>query len=342
MTMKASLKGLLSTKPKVKISGFGISLPEKVVTNKELEKTMDTTEAFIIEKTGVLERRFVTENETNAMLMVNSIHAACQTSKVPLEGIDTLIVNTLSPDFHDPSQACLVQGMLKELIGIPAFDIRAQCAGFLYGTYLANSLILSDAAKHVLVVCGEVNSKRMVGNKEDRNIAVLAGDGAASAVISKADGMTGFLDLSLGADGSYFDLLKTEAPGVHSGKFLCQDDIDKNKWLFKMKGPELFEHATKTIICEIKRIMEKHSIKYTDLHSIISHQPNVRMLEYIANKLDIPKEKFVINAHKYGNTASASLPIAWAESVETCAPGDLSLIIGFGAGSTWGSGIYRH
>tara|TARA_B100000427_G_scaffold249628_1_gene212811 strand:- start:7445 stop:8464 length:1020 start_codon:yes stop_codon:yes gene_type:complete len=339
MTTKTKLSSIL---PKIKISGLGTYLPRKKVSNKDLEKIMDTTENFIVEKTGVLERRFVEKNETNAMLMEHAIRGASQKSKVPLEKIDALIVNTLSPDFHDPSQACLVQGIINELIGIPAFDIRAQCAGFLYGAYLAKSLIVSGTANHVLVVCGEVNSKRMVGDKGDRNIAVLAGDGAGAAVVSKADDMVGFLDFSVGADGSYFDLLKTEAPGVHGEKFLSQNDFDKNKWLFKMKGPELFEHATETIIFEVKKMLKKHAINHSHLHSIICHQPNVRMLEYIADKLEIPRDKFVINAHKYGNIASASLPIAWAESVGDHSPGDLSLIIGFGAGSTWGTAMYRH
>ena len=151
MTTKTKLSSIL---PKIKISGLGTYLPRKKVSNKDLEKIMDTTEDFIVEKTGVLERRFVKKNETNAMLMEHAIRGASQKSKVPLEKIDALIVNTLSPDFHDPSQACLVQGIIKELIGIPAFDIRAQCAGFLYGAYLARSLIVSGAANHVLVVCG--------------------------------------------------------------------------------------------------------------------------------------------------------------------------------------------
>jgi anthraniloyl-CoA anthraniloyltransferase len=322
---------------KVKIDAIGYCIPENVITNNDLELSMDTTASFILERTGIKTRRYISENETNGSLMTAAIKNACEKAGILLSEIDFIIVNTLSPDYHDPSQACLLQSLLPELVGVPALDIRAQCSGFLYGAYLAEKLLLSNAANRVLVICGEVLSRRIKGNLFDRNLAVLVGDGAAAAIISRSsDGETrGFINLQLGADGSYFDLIKT--PGVNYLQAHSSEDL-----LFSMQGKELFAHATGILIEQAKMQLAKHFLSIADIDQVICHQPNVKMLEYIAGQLEIPSEKMVVTADKYGNMASASLPVTWGEADKKTSLSGLSLVIAFGGGSTWASCLYRH
>lgn len=323
--------------PKVKIDAIGYCVPQNIITNNNLELSMDTTAQFILERTGILTRRYISENETNGALMAVAVKDACEKAGISLSDIDFLIVNTLSPDYHDPSQACLLQSLLPELVGAPALDIRAQCSGFLYGAYLAEKLLQSHSANRVLVVCGEVLSRRVKGNSLDRNLAVLVGDGAAAAILSRSsdDETCGFINLQLGADGSYFDLIKT--PGVNYLPRHSSEDL-----LFSMQGKELFAHATGVIIEQAKMQLAHHSITVADLDQVICHQPNVKMLEYIAGQLEIPRNKMVVTADKYGNMGSASLPVTWGDADKKKSLSGLSLIVAFGGGSTWASCLYRH
>lgn len=339
--MMSQMNKMMNHTTSVKISGSGMAIPAHVVDNSLLENTMDTTSAFIDERTGIITRRYVSNNQNNSDLMLEAINKAVSNAGLKNRDIDMMIVNTLSPDYHDPSQACLLQGMIDDMGKIPVFDIRAQCSGFLYALYLSEKLILSNAANHVLVVCGEVLSRRIKGSIDDRNIAVLLGDGAGCAVVSKSTGNTGFIDINIGADGRYFDTLVTKSPGTRDDAFVS-GSTEAGDFLFNMQGKALAEHAIETITAEALSMMKKHRLDTSDITKFVTHQPNVRMLESIAGKLNVDTQKMIVNADKYGNMASASLAVAWGERQKNSKKGDLSLLIGYGAGATWGSALYLH
>jgi 3-oxoacyl-(acyl-carrier-protein) synthase III len=324
----------------VKLSGSGFCVPEKIVTNSEIVSMMNTTEEFITERTGVITRRHVEPNQVCSQLMVEAAKNAIKKSGLETKDIDLLIVNTLSPDHYDPSQACLIQPML-DLGHIPSMDIRAQCSGFLYGVQVARQFVQNKTANNVLVICGEVLSKRMDCSDDGRNLAILLGDGAGAAVVSQSDSGSGFLDIELGSDGEFFDLLMTESPGYKSSRPENVVIEKKKEHYFRMRGKPMFEHASSTLARIVNEMLEEHKLRLSDVSQVICHQPNLRILENVQQKLGINDEKMFINVHKYGNMASASLPVTWAEYEPSAKEGDLVMFLAYGAGATWGSALYR-
>lgn len=273
--------------------------------------------------------------------MVPAVHNALKSAGIGVDDVDFLIVNTLSPDHHDPSQACLVQAALG-LRHVPSMDIRAQCSGFLYGVQTAHGLLQDGKYRNVVVVCGEVLSKRMDCSDAGRNLAILLGDGAAAAVISRADvGGSGFLDLELGADGNYFDLLMTAAPGSAGKRFLSADDIDEGRTEFVMRGRPMFEHASGTLVRIARAMLVRHKLSIDRIDHVICHQPNLRILDEVQLRLEIPSEKLHLTVDKLGNMASASMPATLAMNWDKIAPGELVLMLTYGSGATWGVALYR-
>lgn len=324
----------------VVITGAGYALPEEVVSNEAIVRRINTTEAFILERTGVQTRRHVPPGQSLKSLMVPACAGAIADAGLTPGDIDMLIVNTLSPDHHDPSQACLVQPLLG-LRHVPVMDIRAQCSGLIYGMDIARQFILSGRCRHVLVACGEVLSKRMDTSNEGRNLSILLGDGAGAVVLSAGrEKEKGIIDVVTGADGAFYKLLWTQSPGSANRVFNGDGDACAE---FRMNGRPMFEHAVEKITAVCRTILERNRLSLEDIDIIIPHQPNLRILDAVREKLAVPESKMWINVYKYGNMASASLPVALGEYIHSGAvlEGRRCLILGYGSGATWGAVLYQ-
>ena len=329
--------------PGVVIQGTGRFLPERVVDNKDIEKIINTSDEFIVKRTGVLERRHAEVEQSLTDLIVPAARKAIEDAGLEPVDIDLLICNTLSPDYHDPSQACLIQPLLG-LRHVPAFDIRAQCSGLLYGIDIARQYIQTRRAQHVLVVCAEMLSKRMDVSDAGRNLSILLGDGAGALVLSRTeDTDAGFMDVVMGADGDYFELLHTRSPGSRNAVFMSEEDLAAGHHQFRMQGRPMFEHATASLIAVANQILDRNNLTLDDIDLIVPHQPNLRILDAVQAGLGVPEEKLMINVDLLGNMASASLPVAldMARHHGRMPANQLSMILGYGAGATWGAALYR-
>lgn len=328
-----------------KIMGTGRHLPEKVVTNFDIMKMMETTDEFIVTRTGVRQRRHAEADVSASDLAVPACRAAVADAGLEAEQIDLLIMNTITPDHADPGTGFFLQGKL-DLAPIPVFDIKEQCCGLIYGMSIADHFIRAGTYKHVLIACSEILSKRIDGSYDGRNIAILLGDGAGAAVIGPADAPeTGIISTTLHADGSGAKALYTAAPGSASGK-MCTvdaDDIDAGRIHFRMDGKAVFENGVAGMSNGISECLEVNGITLDDIDYFIPHQANLRMLEAIVEKVGLPEDKVFVNVEKYGNMASACLPIALdlARKGGKVKPGDLVLLVGFGSGFVWASALVR-
>jgi 3-oxoacyl-[acyl-carrier-protein] synthase-3 len=325
------------------IRGTGHYLPERIVTNDDLARVMNTSDDFIVCRTGVRTRRHADPVQALNDMIVPAVAAALDRAGMHAQDLDAIIVSTLSPDYHDPSQACLLQAAIGAR-QIPAFDIRAQCSGMLYGMELARGLMQSSRRSAVLLVCAEMLSKRLDVSNEGRNLAVLLGDGAAALVLGPARvAGRGMLDLRLGADGRYFDLLHTAAPGSKNRAFLDEEQVRQGRHHFRMNGAAMFEHACDTMVTAMREMLDVHQMSIADVDLLIPHQPNLRIIENVLERLGMPREKCVLTVEQLGNIASASLPIALSLAVERGqVEADQTLaFLAYGAGATWGVGLYR-
>lgn len=323
------------------IKGIGYYIPDNVITNAATAQRINTTEAFILERTGVVTRRHVSPDQSVKDLMVPAVQRALDSAGIGADEVGFLIVNTLSPDHHDPSQACLIQPALG-LGHVPAMDIRAQCSGFLYGLQTAHGLLQGGTYRNVVVVCGEVLSKRMDCSDAGRNLAILLGDGAAAAVIaSGAPSERGLIDIQLGADGNYFDLLMTAAPGSAGKRFLCATELDQGRTEFVMQGRPMFEHASGTLVRIGRTMLARHKLSIDRIDHVICHQPNLRILDEVQLRLEIPASKLHLTVDQLGNMASASMPATLAMNWDGIKEGELVLMLTYGSGATWGAALYR-
>lgn len=323
------------------LAGVGYCLPETVVANRDLLDRINTTEAFILERTGVRTRHHVQPQQAVSDLMVPAAQAAMAQAGVAASEIDFLIVNTLSPNHHDPSQACLIQPMLG-LAHVPSLDIRAQCSGFVYGLQLARALLGSGLYRNVLLICGEVLSKRMDCSDRGRNLAILLGDGAGAAVVSAGrDTDSGLLDVELGADGAYFDLLMTHAPGSADPRFSSAESVRDGHGEFVMRGRPMFEHASATLVAVATKLLQRHGLGIDDIDHVVCHQPNLRILDEVQRQLNCPDAKLAVTVDRLGNMASASLPVTLAMRMPGIRAGELVLLLTYGSGATWGAALYR-
>ncbi|MDO6708150.1 beta-ketoacyl-ACP synthase 3 [Photobacterium sp. 1_MG-2023] len=323
------------------ISGTGYALPERRVLNSDIVSMMNTSESFILERTGVFSRFHQNGDAGISELMIQAGQRAIADAGLKPSDIDCLIVNTLSPDHHDPSQACLIQKQL-ELRSVPAFDIRAQCSGFLYGYEIASHFLQSGKYRHVLLICGEALSKRMDCSDKGRNLAILLGDGAGAAVISRqSHAGQGMLDLELGADGDFFDLLMTHSPGSSGATFLSQEAYDSGQTQFVMQGKPMFDHASTTLTAIATAMLNKHGLTLNAIDYVLCHQPNLRILDAVRENLSLPPEKLLVTVDQLGNMASASFPVTYAISQSQFKPGNLILMLTYGSGATWGAALYQ-
>ncbi len=328
-----------------RILGTGHCLPPKVVTNLDVTKMMETTEEFIVTRTGVLRRRHAEADVSATDLAVPACQAAVADAGLAMGDIDLLILNTITPDHADPGSAFFLQAKLG-LPGIAVLEIRQQCAGLLYGLAIADSFIRAGAFRHVLIACSEVLSKRIDGSYDGRNIAILLGDGAGAAVVGPSDDpRRGILSTSLHADGTGAKALYTAAPGSALGQPNCinKDDIDAGRVHFRMDGKAVFENGVARMSDAIIEALETNGLAFDDLALIIPHQANLRMIEEIVRKVGAPPEKVFINVQEYGNMASACLPIALdhARRQGRAPEGGLVLLVAFGSGFVWASALLR-
>ncbi|MFD0963078.1 beta-ketoacyl-ACP synthase 3 [Pseudofulvibacter geojedonensis] len=323
----------------VVIKGTGYCLPNNNIDNLEIVSRLNSTVEFIENRTGVLTRKHVDTNQSLSDITVPAMASALADANLQASDIDMLIVNTLSPDHHDPSQACLLQSKFK-FNHIPVFDIRAQCTGLIYGLDIAQQYIQSGKHKNIMIVCGEVLSKRMDYSDDGRNLSILLGDGAGAVIVGREEkeDNKGFKDIIIQADGDYFKLLWTEGPGSANPEFT------QGTPYFRMNGKDMFQHALSSFVKISKDILEKHNLTIDDIDLVIPHQPNMRILDKVIEELNLPLDKIVLNVEALGNMASGSLPVTLAMAREEgkLKEGGLYLIVGYGSGATWGAALYQN
>jgi len=321
-----------------KIVATGSYLPEKVLTNHDLEKLVDTTDEWILERTGIKERRIAASSQAASDLGVEAAKAALKAADLKASNIDLIIVATVTPDMPFPSTACILQEKLGAK-NAAAFDINAVCSGFVYGLSVADAYIKSGMAKKILLVGTEVMSKFM--DWEDRTTCVLFGDGAGAVVIAPTRGKAGILSTEIYSDGKMQDLI--QLPGGGSLEPPSEKTLQKRRHFIKMKGNETFKVAVKTLEKLVVDTLAKNHVKPSDLSLLIPHQANIRIISATAKRLGLSMDKVYTNLEKYGNTSAASVPIAFDEAIKEgrVRHGDYVLFEAFGGGLTWGSALIK-
>ncbi|HON46952.1 MAG: ketoacyl-ACP synthase III [Kiritimatiellae bacterium] len=313
-----------------KITGVGKALPEKRLTNADLEKMVETSDAWIRQRVGIRERRIAAPGEYASDLAARAAAAALAQSGIAADQIDLILVATSTPDTIYPSVACLVQKAIGALhAGV--LDISAACTGFVYGANLAWGMIRSGLAKHVLVIGAEVNSA--IVNWKDRDTCILFGDGAGAAVFSvHASDTEGVLSAKLGGDGNLTDLLEIANSGV-------RPNPDVPGRYITMQGNEVFKQAVRNMSECAVCALDRAGLSSNDISLMIAHQANTRIIDAVARRLDLPSEKVFVNIADYGNTSAATIPIALCEALEQgrVKKGDVLVLVAFGAGLTWGA-----
>src|SRR5258708_5936681 len=322
------------------IAGVGSYAPEKVLTNHDLTKIVDTSDEWIFSRSGIRERRIAAADEACSDLAVKAATAALADAKVTAADIDLLIIATASPDSPLPSTACYVQHKL----GVPAhatcFDIAAACSGFLYALEIAYGQLLTNRYKRALIIGAEKLST--VTDWTDRTTCVLFGDAAGAAVLTKADQPgIGILGSDLGADGEFADNLYISAGG--SKRPADAQSVAEHAHCIRMNGREVFKSAVRVMETVAREMMEQHHLTPDQISLVIPHQANIRIIESLAASLGMPMEKVYVNLDRYGNTSSASIPLALDEARRSgrIKPGDLTLLVAFGAGLTYGATLIR-
>lgn len=309
----------MEVKGGLKIVAMGHCVPEKVVTNDDLSKIVDTNDEWISSRTGIRERRFVV-GETGTSLAVGAVRMALEKSGIALEDIGVCVVATVKADYLTPSNACMVQKELGLPNDIPCFDINAACSGFMYGLQVARGILMQSERRYGIVVGTETLSKIL--DMTDRGSCILFGDGAGAAIIELSDDHRIIGDLGSKGDNEVL---------------YCPNNSDEDRFV-AMKGSDVFKFAVSTVPKSIDRLLEKAGVAADDIDYYVCHQANVRIIESVAKKCKQPMDKFYINLDKYGNTSSASIPIALSEMCEKglLKPGMKIICVGFGGGLTWG------
>lgn len=313
-----------------RIAGTGGYLPERVVTNADLEASVDTTDAWIRERTGIEKRHLVSDGETCSDLAERAARLALEAAGLPAADLDLIVVATTTPDQYFPSTACILQQRL-DVHGCPAFDVQAVCAGFVYALSIADKFIRLGSARNALVVGSDAFSRIL--DWTDRGTCVLFGDGAGAVIIEAAD-TPGVISTHLHADGAYKDLL--QIPGG-----LGNGDYANNR--VEMKGNELFRVAVTTLSRIVEETLAANGLERSDIDWLIPHQANLRIIQATARKLDLPMERVVVTVADHANTSAASIPLALDQAVRDgrIKRGELLLMEAFGGGITWGSVLAR-
>jgi 3-oxoacyl-[acyl-carrier-protein] synthase-3 len=316
-----------------RILGMGSYLPEKVLTNADLEKIVETTDQWITERTGIKTRHIAADDQSASHLGVEAAKKAIADAGIEAKDIDMIVVGTATPDKMFPSSACYI-GHELGIGGVPAFDITTACPGFVYGLSIADQFIKTGHRKNVLVVGTEVLSRLV--NWEDRTTCVIFGDGAGAAVVTSSD-EPGILSTHIHADGGYGDLL-------YCNNGLRDQLGDFPEPQIVMRGNEVFKVAVKTLSGIVDETLEANNMTKDDIDWLIPHQANIRIIQATAKKLGAGMDKVVVTVDKHGNTSSASIPLAMCEAIEDgrIKRGDICLLESFGGGFTWGSALIKY
>ena len=320
------------------ILGTGYYVPEKIMTNADLEKIVDTSDEWIVERTGIKERRIAEDGVPMSDLAMKAAESALADAGTAAEELDLIIVATLTSDRIIPSTACMLQNRLGAKHAA-AFDLSAACSGFVYAASVAAQFIETGVYKKALVIGAETLSKYI--NWEDRNTCVLFGDGAGAAVLGQVEDGYGILSFDLGSDGSGGDAIQIPSSG--SLMPVSKESIDQRLNLIHMNGKEVFKFAVKAMGRTVKNSLEKIGMPQEKIDWLVPHQANIRIIESAAKRLSMPMDKVIVNIQKYGNMSAACIPIALAEAsaAKRFKKGDIIALSGFGAGLTWASCIIR-
>ncbi len=320
------------------ITGWGKYVPPKVLTNFDLEKMVDTTDEWIVARTGIRERRVVEDGETNSGMSTKAAQAALAKAGLDPRDLDLIIVATSTPDYLVPPVSSMVQDNLGAK-GVGAFTLVAGCTGFVYALVTAQQFIAGGMADNILVIGTEIISRNT--NWKDRNTCVLFGDAAAAVVVQATDTPTGVLSYVLGSEGSGAEALIVR--GIGTTIPFCQRTLDEGLHLLEMDGPEVFKFATRTMSRAVRQAVRASELRLEDIDIIIPHQANTRIIELAARFLHLPMDKFYVNLDRYGNTSAASIPLALCEALEdgTIQEGANMVLVGFGAGLTWAAAVVK-
>jgi 3-oxoacyl-[acyl-carrier-protein] synthase-3 len=321
-----------------RIAGWGKYVPERVLSNQDLEKMVQTSDEWIYSRTGIRERRIAASDETVTTMSIAASRAALAVAGLDPADLDLIIVGTSSPDHLVPSAASMIEHELGAEHAA-AFDLRAGCAGFMYGLVVGTQFIASGMYSHVLVIGAEIVSRFI--DWQDRNTCVLFGDGAGAVVLQASEEPTGLVTCCLGSRGADYDALIM--PGGGSKHPFSQEVLDRGWHRIKMNGRRIFRFAVTTPTEVALEALAAAGLSPSDITLLIPHQANMRIIQSICRRLQVPEEKVFVNIHKYGNTSAASIPIALCEAVEEgrLNPGDYLLLVGFGAGVTWAVAVVR-
>lgn len=331
--------------PRARILGLGTHVPANRVTNDDLTQLMDTSNEWIVERSGIEERRWVSPEDGNYTMGLKAAKAAMDDAGCAPEEIDCIIYATLSPDYFFPGCGVLVQRELG--IGpVPAFDIRQQCSGFIYGLQMANAFVRSGQYKKVLLIGGEVHSRGLDKSTRGRTVTVLFGDGAGAAVVGVSDDPDrGILCTRAHSDGESAEALAILWPGMAKGRdcFVTHDDIDEGRIWPYMEGQKVFKNAVKRMPEVVKEVLDDQQLSVADIDMLIPHQANLRINEMVAKMLRLDADKVHNNIQKYGNTTAATIPICLQEARDLgkVKDGDLVCAVAFGSGFTWGAALMR-
>lgn len=321
----------------VRIAGVARHAPERVVTNEDFERWLDTTDEWISVRTGMKRRHWAAENEATSDLAIAAARGALAQAGVGAGDVDCYIVATATPDYIFPATACIVASKLGA-VGKAAFDLSIACSGFIYALTVGAGLIRSGVYERIVLVGAETLSK--IINKQDRATAILFGDGAAAVVLEKSE-RDSFLASELGADGTVPEMLFQPASGTR--RPVDHAAIDAGLQYVHMEGREVFKFAVTSMVEATEVALQKSGLGHGDINFLIPHQANRRIIDAAVKYLEVPREKVLVNIQEFGNTSAASIPIALAEAVEAnrLAPGDVVVFVGFGAGLSWGAVVWR-
>jgi len=321
-----------------RIIGTGSYAPNKVITNHDLEKLVETSDAWIMERTGIKERRIADKHQTTSDLAYEASQKALKAAGLGARDLDLILVATMTPDTILPSTGCVLQEKLGAKKAA-SFDISAACSGFIYGMSIASAFIQSGMYKNILLVGAEILSRYT--DWEDRTTCILFGDGAGAVVIQRHAGKRGILSTHLHSDGSFGDLIRVPAGGASHPA--SHDTIRKRMHFIRMRGNETFKAAVRALEAVVQETLEHNKVKPEDIDYLVPHQANLRIILAMAQRLNMPMEKVVLTLPKYGNTSAASIPMSLDEAVRDgrIKENHLLLFEAFGGGLTWASALIR-
>lgn len=318
------------------IAGLGTAVPDRILTNFDLEKMVETSDQWIRERSGIERRHILGADENNSDLAAAAAKRALDEAGLKPEDVECVVLATITQEHPFPATACLVQAKLGATHAA-AFDLSAACSGFLYGLQIGDSLIRSAAYRNVLVIGSEALSR--VTDWQNRSTCVLFGDGAGATVLVPSDGKRGILSTYAKSDGRLAELLWIPAGGT--AQPASRETVDQRLHFVQMEGREVFKHAVRTMTDAAKKAVKLARLEFTDIDWLIPHQANIRIIEAIAERVHIPRERIVVNLQEYGNTSSASIPLAMDEARRDgrIQPGHKCLLVAFGGGFTWASSV---